>query len=317
MSILVTGGAGFIGSSIVDKLIAINKDVVIVDDLSTGNENYINPEAEFYRVDIADSKLKRVFVDSNITHVIHCAAQISVQSSLEDQLGDARSNIMGTINLLENCRKYDVEKIIYSSSAAVYGEPEYLPVDEKQSAVPVSPYGLSKYTPEQYIQLNSKLFDIKYTILRYSNVYGPRQSLGEGGVIRIFIDRMLNSKRPIVFGDGKQTRDFIYIDDIIQANIEALSRGDNQIFNISCNKKNSVNDLYQFLNKILGQTLQPIYKKERQGDIKHSFLDNAKARRLLGWEPDVELIEGLEKTIKYYLKKKDLKETAFTLEELE
>ena len=303
MEVLVTGGAGFIGSNIVDGLIEAGRQVIVVDNLSTGKKENLNEQAEFYNLDIRDQKLKEVFKENDISHVIHHAAQIDVQHSIKDPLADAQNNILGTINLLEGCREYNIEKIVYASSAAVYGEPDYLPVDEKHPIKAMSPYGISKHTPEHYIRMYGELYDLKYTIFRYANVYGPRQdSKGEGGVVSIFVDKMLAKERPMIFGDGEQTRDFIYVADLVKANLMALVQGDNVLVNISTESRDSVNDLVDYLNQILPYNLKPIYKKARQGDIRHSSLANTKAKQLLGWTPDYDFKLGLKQTIEYYSK---------------
>lgn len=303
MQVLVTGGAGFIGSNIVDGLIKAGYQVVIVDNLSSGKEENLNQKAKFYNLDLQDQILEKVFKENTISHVIHHAAQIDVQHSLRDPLFDAQNNILGTINLLENCKEYGVEKIIYASSAAVYGEPDYLPLDEAHSIKAVSPYGISKHTPEHYIKMYNELYNLKYTIFRYANAYGPRQDpKGEGGVISIFVDQMLAEKRPLIFGDGHQTRDFIYAADLVKANLMALERGDNILVNISTENRDSINDLVDYLNQILSSKVEAIYKKARQGDIRHSSLANEKAKKLLGWTPDYDLKSGLEKTVEYYSK---------------
>src|SRR6056297_234380 len=261
MQILVTGGAGFIGSNLVDGLIAKGHKVIVVDNLSTGKKKNLNKQAKFYQMDIRNEELKQVFAANQITHVIHHAAQIDVQHSIKDPSFDAQNNILGTINLLENCRIYEVEKIIYASSAAVYGEPEYLPLDEQHPVKAMSPYGISKHTPEHYIKMYSQLYNLKYTIFRYANAYGPRQDpKGEGGVVSIFVDQMLAQKRPHIFGDGKQTRDFIHVYDIVKANILALKSGDNSLLNISTANRDSVNDLVANLNQISDYEIKPIYE---------------------------------------------------------
>lgn len=301
MAILVTGGAGFIGSNIVDGLIDKSYEVIVLDNLSTGKKENLNNHVTFYEMDIRDNNLEKVFEENKINFVIHQAAQIDVQHSIEDPRYDAQNNILGTINLLEMVRKYGVEKIIYASSAAVYGNPDYLPLDEKHSIKPMSPYGISKHTPEHYLDIYNKVYGLKYTILRYSNAYGPRQDAkGEGGVISIFVDRMLKRKSPIIYGDGEQTRDFIYVGDLVAANIASLENGNNEIFNISSNNKISINNIYKIINKILDTDLSPKYKEKRSGDIKHSILNNNKAKKILNWSPKFSLREGLAKTINYY-----------------
>jgi len=303
MEVLVTGGAGFIGSNIVDGLIEEDHKVIVVDNLSSGKEENLNEKAEFYELDIRDQDLKKVFEENNISHVIHHAAQIDVQHSIKDPLFDAQYNILGTINLLEIVKEYEVEKIIYASSAAVYGEPDYLPVDEEHPIKAMSPYGISKHTPEHYIKMYNELYNLKYTIFRYSNVYGPRQDpKGEGGVVSIFVDKMLAEERPVIFGDGQQTRDFIHVYDIVKANLLALEKGYNILVNISTESRDSVNDLVNYLNEILPYSLEAINEEARKGDILHSSLANGKAKELLGWIPDYDLRAGLEQTVEYYSK---------------
>lgn len=303
MEVLVTGGAGFIGSNIVDGLIKAGHQVIVVDNLSTGKRENLNEQAEFYELDIRDQELKEVLKENEISHVIHHAAQIDVQHSIKNPTSDAQNNILGTINLLEGCREYNVEKVIYASSAAVYGEPDYLPVDEKHPIKAMSPYGISKHTPEHYIKMYSELYNLKYTIFRYANVYGPRQDpKGEGGVVSIFVDKMLAKERPVIFGDGEQTRDFIYVADLVKANLMALDQGDNVLVNISTESRDSVNDLVDYLNQILPYDLEAVYKKARQGDIRHSSLANTRAEKLLDWTPDYDFKSGLERTVEYYSK---------------
>jgi UDP-glucose 4-epimerase len=212
MKVLVTGGAGFIGSNLVDRLIEKKYEVVIIDNLSTGKKEHINKNATFYKADISSNEIEDIFKKENINIVIHTAAQIDVQKSINDPIYDCKNNIIGTLNILEACKKHKIEKLVYSSSAAVYGQPDYLPVDEEHPINAMSGYGISKHTPEHYINMYSDIYGLNASILRYSNVYGPRQDpKGEGGVISIFVDKMLNNEEPIIYGDGEQTRDFIYV----------------------------------------------------------------------------------------------------------
>ncbi|KLU62665.1 UDP-glucose 4-epimerase [Peptococcaceae bacterium CEB3] len=303
MRILVTGGAGFIGSHVVDRLVAADHHVAVIDNLSSGLKEHINGKAVFYRCDIGDTeRLERIFAAERPDYVIHHAAQISVQNSLSDPLQDARVNIMGTLNLLNCCRDFGVRKIIYASSAAVYGNPEYLPLDEKHSLNPLSPYGVSKHTPEHYIQMYAGAYGLNYTVLRYANAYGPRQdALGEGGVVSIFIDRLLQENPVVIYGDGEQTRDFVYVEDLAEANLMALERGDYGIYNIGTSVRTSVNSLLEAINEINGSHARPVHKPARPGDIRHSYMCGEKARLELGWGPKFSLYEGLELTLKYYL----------------
>jgi len=308
MKILVTGGAGFIASHIADRLVELKQDVVVVDNLSTGKREYINSKARFYKCDITNYEtLELVFNIERPEIVIHHAAQIDVQTSLKRPAFDAQNNIIGTINILECCRKLNVRKIIYPSSAAVYGTPQYLPVDEKHPIEPISFYGISKYIPEHYIKTFCNLYNMKYTIFRYSNVYGIRQDpKGEGGVVSIFLYKLLNEKTPYIFGDGEQTRDFIYVKDVVEANVLALYRGDNEIINISTKRAVSVNELYKIIKQIIGSSVEVEYKPVREGDILHSYLNNTIANEKLGWNITFGLDEGLRETIQYYKGFKDL-----------
>ncbi|MGH4139625.1 NAD-dependent epimerase/dehydratase family protein [Clostridium sp.] len=302
MRVLVTGGAGFIASHIVDELIELDYDVFIVDNLSAGNERNINQKAKFYKCDITEiDTLKLVFKEERPEVVIHHAAQIDIQTSLKKPVFDAENNIVGTINILECCREFGVRKLIYPSSAAVYGEPKYLPVNEKHPVDPISFYGISKHTPEHYIKVYAQLYGFNYTIFRYANVYGLRQDpKGEGGVVSIFVDKLLNNETPFIFGDGEQTRDFIYVKDIARANIFALQKGDNEIMNISTNKEITVNELFKVMKNISGSKVDVIYKEERKGDILHSYLDNRRAKEKLDWKVEFSMEEGITETIEYY-----------------
>lgn len=302
MKILVTGGAGFIGSNVVDQLINNGHEVSVADNLLTGKIDNLNNKVKFYKCDITNiDALKLIFQIQKPEVVYHFAAQIDVQTSLKKPAFDADINIIGTINVLECCRKYEVKKIIYPSSAAVYGNPEYLPVDEKHPIEPVSFYGISKHTPEHYIKTFCSLYDIKYTIFRYSNVYGIRQDpKGEGGVVSIFIDKFLNNESPFIFGDGEQTRDFIYVKDIAKANLHALNKGDNKIVNISTNVPVTVNRLFETMQEIFNSEVKVIYRKSRRGDILHSYLDNTLAKEFLGWNAEYDFENGVRETIKYY-----------------
>lgn len=303
MKVLVTGGAGFIASHIVDRLIELGYQVAIVDNLSKGNKDYINSEAKLYKMDILDEILKEIFEEESPEIIIHHAAQIDTQTSIKTPSYDANVNINGTINVLEASRTAGVRKIIYASSAAVYGAPSYLPVDEKHPIKPLSFYGISKHTPEHYLEVYSNLCNIDYTILRYANVYGIRQDpKGEGGVISIFIDRLLNEHSPVIFGDGEQTRDFIYVKDVVEANIAALNNGSRGIYNVSSNKQTTVNELLQRMSVLCGRPFSPNYVPSRSGDIVDSCLDNRAALRNLKWEPRYALQDGLKETCDYYSK---------------
>jgi len=301
LKVLVTGGCGFIGSHIVDGLVAAGHTVAVADNLSTGNIENLNVSAKFYQVDIKSEEFRAAVEEFAPEVIYHEAAQIDIQKSIRDSAFDAETNVVGTVKVLEAVRDFGVKKIIYASSAAVYGNPEYLPVDESHPKAPMSFYGISKFTPEYYIKTFSDMYGFKYTILRYANVFGVRQDpKGEGGVVSIFTDKLLHGETPIIFGDGEQTRDFIYVGDIAGANLAALTKGDNEIINVSNCKKTTVNELVEIMSD---GKVRAEYREARAGDILHSYLDNTKLRTVLGYEPKYSLPEGVKLTMDYYRKK--------------
>lgn len=305
MKVLITGGAGFIASHLTDELIQQGHEVAVLDNLSTGKREFLNPNALFYSMDITDHSIERIFQEFRPQIIYHHAAQIDVQHSLRDPVHDANVNILGTIAILELSRKYGIQKIIYASSAAVYGPPDALPVDESHPVRPLSYYGISKHTPEHYIQVYANLYGLDYTILRYANAYGIRQDpKGEGGVISIFLDKLLNGQTAVIYGDGEQTRDFVYVKDIVAANIAAMTRGSRGLFNISRNEQTSVNELLRIMNEILGINAIPRYAQERPADIVHSRLNNEAAIRELLWNPEFSIRQGLQETCTYYAAQK-------------
>lgn len=295
MRVVVTGGAGFIGSHLVDKLMSDNHEVTIIDNLSTGKKQNLNPRAHFYLMDIGDHKIYDLFQEQKPEMVFHLAAQSSVNVSINNPVHDAQANIVGSLNVFDAAVKAGIKKVIYSSSAAVYGCPRYFPIDEDHSRVPLSPYGLSKYIPEQHLKLYKSLYGLDYTILRYANVYGERQDAsGEGGVIAIFMHKAVNNQIPVIYGDGHQTRDFIYVQDVVNANYMAMNYGSADIFNIGTGIRTSVSDLWTLIKKITSCCQDCIYQDERPGDIKHSILKIDKARENLNWNFSFELKAGLE-----------------------
>lgn len=302
MKICVTGGAGFIGSHLVDRLIELGHEVVVIDNLVTGCEEFVAKEAIFYKTDIRDKKIKEIFAKHQFDYVFHEAAQTMVDASMHDPVYDCDVNLMGLLNILEACKETNVKKIIMPSSAAVYGNLDTLPLNEDMKGNPSSFYGLTKLTTESYLELYKNSFNLPYICLRYSNVYGPRQgSGGEGGVISIFCKLVKENKDLTIFGDGEQTRDFIYVDDVVEANIACLNSDEIVgIFNVSTNKSLSVNDLAKYIIEASGKDLKINHEAARQGDIKHSRLDTAKSAKMLKWEAKVSVREGIEKTVKYF-----------------
>ena len=300
MKVLVTGGAGFIGSHIVDQLLAEGHQVVVVDDLSTGSLDNVNPQASFVRLSVLDGELLGLFAREKFDAALHLAAQTIVGSSLEHPDIDARVNVLGTLQVLEGCRQHGVERIIFASTAAVYGDVTELPVPEEAPGQPASFYGLSKLTAERYIQMYHALYGLNYLILRYANVYGERQGdRGEGGVVSIFAGCLCRNNRLNIYGDGGQTRDFVYVGDVAAANVAAVTTPQtNRILNISSQTETSVNELASLFAEIAGEAACPVYHPVRSGDILRSTLRNREACAALDWQPRIGLREGLERTYK-------------------
>jgi UDP-glucose 4-epimerase len=304
MRILVTGAAGFIASHVADAYLTEGHDVSIVDDLSRGFEKNLNPKARFYRVDIRDrERLNSVFAEVKPEIVNHHAAQMDVRRGVKELIFDASVNIIGSLNILELAVAHKTRRIVYISSAgACYGEPAKLPVLEDDPINPLTPYGISKHTVEHYLFTFRALYGIEYVVLRYGNVYGPRQnSHGEAGVFAIFSEQMLAGVQPAVFGDGSKVRDYIFIEDVVRANTLALDHGTGEIFNIASGEPTSDYDVFFQVSKHLGKTdVAPRYTSKRPGEIDRIFLNITKAKQLLNWEPKVSLTEGAQRTVRYF-----------------
>ncbi|MGG1617638.1 NAD-dependent epimerase/dehydratase family protein [Paenibacillus sp. NRS-1782] len=301
MKILITGGAGFIGSTVAEQLLNLGHNVFVIDNLSTGHLSNLDERAVFFEADIKSDQLNNLFNQIKPDQVLHFAAQVNVNRSIEDPLLDEETNIKGTVNILENCKKHGVKKIIYASSAAVYGVPQNLPIAENHTIDPISFYGISKFVPEQYIKTYAALYGFKYTILRYSNVFGPKQDhVGEGGVVSIFINKMLKNESLIIYGNGEQTRDFIYVQDVVNANIAAIDSEINGVFNVSTNTTISLNELVRIMSEFNSKKVELTYQENRVGDIIHSCLDNSSAILHLSWKPKYSLEEALKETFDYY-----------------
>jgi len=300
--ILVTGGAGFIGSHVVDLFLTRGYEVVVLDDLSTGRLSNLNPQAKFYQMDIRSPQLREVFAAEKPDYVSHHAAQMDVRRSVAQPLFDADVNILGSINLMECAREFEVKHFIYiSSGGAAYGEPQRLPCDEEHPINPICQYGASKHTVEHYLYMYHANYGLNYTVLRYPNVFGPRQNPeGEAGVVAIFTGKMLAGESVMVNGDGEQTRDFVYVGDCAYANFLALTK-DHQpgIYNLGWSRPTSINDIFFALAKTTGYPHAIQHGPAKLGETRHIYLDAKKAARDLGWKPTVTLEQGLEKTVAY------------------
>ena len=300
MRILETGGAGFIGSHVVDRVVALGHEVAVLDNLSTGRRDFVNPRAHFELADLTDAPaVERLVAAWKPEIVDHHAAQIDVRRSVADPLFDATTNVLGGIGLLEACRRHQVRKLIYASTGgALYGEGRELPATEDHPINPESPYGASKHALEHYLYLWKLLHGLDYTVLRYGNVFGPRQNPhGEAGVNAIFIGLMLHGRRPRVFGDGEALRDYVYVDDVVEANVLALERGGGEMVNIGTGVGISVNHIVRELRSILGFAEEAIHEPPRPGEVQRIYLDAGRARRVLGWTPQTPFRAGLERTV--------------------
>jgi UDP-glucose 4-epimerase len=303
MRILVTGGAGFIGSNVADRFLALGHDVAALDNLSTGRAENLDTRVRLYESDLADpAAVDAVVKDFRPDVVDHHAAQIDVRHSVEHPAADATTNILGGIGLLEACVRHGVAKLIYASTGgALYGEGRKLPATEDHPAHPESPYGVSKFAFEHYVYCFRLLHGLDATVLRYPNVYGPRQNPhGEAGVNAIFIGLMCEGKAPTIFGDGEQVRDYVYVDDIVSANELALTKGSGETVNLGWGKGVSVNDIARQLKTILDFEGEPIHGPARAGEVQRIYLDASRAKKVLGWTPKVPFEEGLRRTVAWY-----------------
>ena len=302
MKILVTGGAGFIGSHVADGFIENGHDVIIIDNLSTGKKENIPDKARFFLMDIGSAECIDLFREEKIDAVCHHAAQMDVRRSVEDPLFDANTNIIGTLNLLQASRQCKVKHFLFASTGgAVYGEQETFPCDETHPTRPISPYGVSKLAVENYLFYYHTEFEMPCVILRYANVYGPRQNpLGEAGVIAIFTDRLLRGEQPCINGDGKQTRDYVFVKDVVRANLKALSFEQSDTFNVGTGVETDVNTLFKMLNRMTGDRASEHHEDARKGEQRRSVIDYTKINSSLGWKPLIDLEKGLSLTVDYF-----------------
>jgi len=302
MKILLTGGAGFIGSHIADLLVSKGLQVVVVDDLSHGKPEQVPRQCAFYQLSITDQKLAEVFSREKPDIVIHHAAQVSVNASVQDALRDMEINIGGTVRLLQASVAHGAKKIIFASTGgALYGEQQYYPADEQHPLYPLSPYGVSKCAAEKYVYCFYKLYKLNFIILRYSNVYGPRQDpLGEAGVVAIFAHRLLRAEQTVINGTGDQTRDFVFVKDVARANLLAIGSQATGEFNICSGRETSINALYALMREIVGSQAVEQHGAALPGEVFRSLLSCKKAGALLGWSPQIRLDDGLKETVRFF-----------------
>jgi len=302
MNVLVTGGAGFIGSHLVDRLVQEGNQVIVIDNLSTGKRKQVNKKAQFYKMDIRSKRIERVFRKERPLIVVHLAAQMNVRLSTEDPVFDAEVNILGTLNLLEHAMKHGVRKVSFASSGgAVYGEQEVFPAAESHRTDPLSPYGISKLAGEKYLAYYTNTTGLRHVVLRFGNVYGPRQEPeGEAGVIAIFSKLMLEGGQPIINGTGKQTRDFVYVDDVVEAIMVTIGEDIQGIFNVGTGQEATVNECYGIIKELTNSSCKDLYGAAKKGEQFRSVLDVMKLRERFGWDPQVSLPDGLRMTVEFF-----------------
>ncbi len=302
MNILVTGGAGFIGSHISDRLIELGHNVTIIDDLSSGKMENVNPKADFHKMDINDDNMTEFFQNNKFDAVYHEAAQMNVRFSVEDPKFDASANILGSINLLEAARKTGVKKFIFASSGgAIYGEQDTFPADENHAQNPCSPYGIAKLSVEKYLFYYKEVYGMDYVAMRYANVYGPRQNAkGEAGVVAIFTTRMLAGEQPIINGDGGNTRDYVFVKDVVEANIAALNENASGAYNVGTAIETDVNDIFRKLKELTGSDCEEIHGPAKDGEQRRSVISWDKLNKEHNWKPTVNMDEGLRLTVESF-----------------
>lgn len=302
MKVLVTGGAGFIGSHVADALVGEGHEVHVLDDLSGGKRENVPSDADFHELDIRSDSVPQLFEREGYDVLVHHAAQMDVRRSVADPQFDADVNVIGFLNLMEAGRAHGLKKVIFASTGgAIYGEPDYTPQDESHPLRPLSPYGITKLCTERYLFYYDQEFDIRYVALRYANVYGPRQNPhGEAGVVAIFSERMLDGKQPLIYGDGEQTRDYVYVGDVVRANIQAMKYDRSGTFNVGTGKETDVNELFRAVRSHIDEAVKEVHEPGRPGEQRRSVLDFSYSKRELEWEPEVPLDIGLEQTIEWF-----------------
>jgi UDP-glucose 4-epimerase len=302
MKVLVTGGAGFIGSHLADRLIVAGHEVVVLDDLSTGHVERLNPAARFYQMDIQSPWLDELFKIERPEAVLHQAAQASVRRSVEDPAFDASVNVQGTVTLLQASVRHGVRRFLFASTGgALYGDADVIPTPEDYPTLPVSPYGASKLAAEVYLRTFHALHGLSYAALRYANVYGPRQDPhGEAGVVAIFAQRLLSGETARINGDGKQTRDFVYVGDVAEANARALTSDAVGSFNVGTGVETDINTIFQQLKRLSGNNHPEVHGPPMPGEQRRSVIDARKIGKVIGWRPQTSLEAGLDATVRYF-----------------
>jgi UDP-glucose 4-epimerase len=301
LKILITGGAGFIGSHVADGFLESGHEVVVLDDLSTGSRENLSPRARFYETDIRSSEVARIFERERPAIVNHHAAQMDVRRAVREPDFDASVNILGSLNVLECARRFGARKLVFASTGgAVYGESRRLPVDESHQIAPLSPYGVSKFAFEQYLAAYHRLHGLSYTVLRYPNVYGPRQNPnGEAGVVAIFAGQLLRGETPTIFGDGEKTRDYVHVSDVVEANRLALVEDRGEVFNLGWGEEVSDRAIFEAVSRAVGVSVAPLWSDARPGEVQRICLDSSRIRERLGWTPKVRLEEGVLDVVRY------------------
>jgi len=307
MNILVTGGAGFIASHIVDAYVGLGHAVTVIDDLSTGKKENLNPKAKFHQADIRDTAaVRRLFAEGKFSLINHHAAQMDVRRSVADPVFDASVNLLGMLTLMEAAVATGVRRVIFASSGgAIYGEQDRYPADETHATRPISPYGVAKLATEQYLFYYRAVYGVDAVCLRYANVFGPRQNPeGEAGVVAIFASKMLNGEQPVINGDGKQTRDYVFVADVVKANVLALGHTRSDVFNVGTGIESDVNRLFASLRASTGSSCREVHGEAKKGEQLRSVLDNGRISGELGWKQDVSLDEGIARTVEYFRSKR-------------
>jgi UDP-glucose 4-epimerase len=302
MKILISGGAGFIASNVVDAYINEGHDVFIVDNFSTGRKENVNPKATLIKMDINDEGIPNLFKAERFDILNHHAAQMDVRFSVDNPRSDATTNILGSLNLYESAKKFDVKKIIFASTGgAIYGEQDYFPADENHPTKPCSPYGIAKLANEKYLNYYKEVYGIDFVALRYSNVYGPRQNPhGEAGVVAIFIDKMLTGGQPKINGDGLNTRDYVYVSDVVNANLLALRKDVSGILNVATGIEHDVNYVFKKLKELTGSNCRDVHGEAKSGEQRRSVCSFEKFKNKHSWKPECSFDEGLKETVEYF-----------------